>query len=356
MHRRITTSLLIGCSKMMREPGLLGAGLAASFSVDDCRHLSEDPIANIPVLVPGVTVHLQDDAISGWCDVEGLYEEKTRSITVQRALSPRRTKFTTLHELGHDQARRDVDVARRLARAGDDAGRRLEEKIADAFAAEILIPTEVVDEVFGPGAPTARAVVELFQHDRTGGSREACCVRAAQRFGHNGYVVLAAGDQIRFCAAVGTAYRVRRGSQQRQDHLIVKAAERRYAVSDHVRLRHPSGSETPEFSGQAVADGDYVFAVLTDATSPPWGGWNPPRDRTDRAAVAPELDCPDCDTATEAWTRCEVQPSHRVCGECGCCECKKPKGKIAEKRCMNCFTTKRVDLFDDGSSVCRDCG
>ena len=341
---------------MMREPDRLGAGLAASFSVEDRLQLSEDPTTTIPVVVPGVTVDLQDEPISGGCDVEGLYEEKTRSITVQRALSPRRTKFTTLHELGHDQARRNLDVARRLARAANDAGRRLEEKIADAFAAEILIPTDVVDEVFGGGAPTARAVVELFHHDRTGGSREACCVRGAQRLGGNGYVLLAAGAEIRFCSAVGTAYWVRRGSVQPGDHLIVKAAERGYAVSDNVRLCHPSGFETPEFSGQAVADGDYVFAVLTDATNPPWGGWHPPRDRTARSAAAPELDCPDCDTVTEAWNRCEVQPAHRVCGECGWCPCKKPKAKIAEKNCSNCFETKRVDLFDNGSSVCRDCG
>ena len=340
----------------MREPDVLGSGLASSFSVEDRRQLSEDPIAAIPALVPGVTVTLQDDPIGGGCDVEGLYHERTRSITVQRALSARRTKFTTLHELGHDQARRDFDVARRLARAGDEAGRRLEERIADAFAAEILIPTAVVDEVFGDGPPTARAVVELFHHSRTAGSREACCVRAAQRLGHNGYVLLAAGDEIRFCAPVGSAYRVRRGSRQPEGHLVTRAAERGYAVSDHVRLRHPSGFETPEFSGQAVADGDYVFAVLTDATSPPWGGWNPPRDRSARSATAPEIDCPDCDAVTEAWSRCEEQPSHRVCSECGWCECKKPQAKVAEKMCTQCFATKRADLFDDGNPVCRDCG
>lgn len=340
---------------MMREPDLLGAGLASAFSRDERRRLSEDPISSIPAVVPGVTVRVQNDPIDGGCDVEGLYHEQSRTITVQRALSPRRTKFTALHELGHDHARRDVDVARRLVRAGNEQGRRLEEKIADAFAAEILIPTEIVDEVLGTGAPTARTVVELFRDDRIGGSREACCVRAAQRMTHNGYVLLAAGSEIRFCAAVGGAYRVRRGSRQPEGHLIGMAAERGYAVGDHVRLRHPSGSETPEFSGQAVADDGYVFAVLTDATSPPWGGWNPPRDRQARSAAAPELDCPDCDAVTEAWTRCDVESAHRVCGVCGWCECKKPKGKVAEKRCDTCFATKRVELFPNGGSTCTDC-
>ncbi len=339
---------------MMREQDRLGIGLTRSFGAEELIALRDDPATAIRAVVPEVTVHVQDAPVDSACGVEGMYHEPSRTITVQRARSERRTRFTALHEFGHDQARRDIDVARRLARASSDGGRRLEERIADAFAAEILIPEDIVVAVLGDKAPTAVAVADLFDHYGVGGSREACCVRAAQRMTGSGYVLLAEGNVIRFCATVGGAYAVRRGSRQPEGHLIVNAGDRGNAVSDHVRLRHPSGSETPEFSGQAVRLGNYVFAVLTDATSPPWGGWHPPRDRQARSAGAPELDCPDCDTVTEAWKRCDTDPTHRVCSSCGWCACRRPKAKVSEKQCDTCFLMRRVDLFPDGGTTCVD--
>jgi hypothetical protein len=330
----------------------LAATLCSTFDEDELDLLREDPFEAMSLVVPDVRIELVDRLNATDCSVEGVYAESSRSITVQRAASFRRTRFTALHELGHDQARHSDDVAREIAQLTEEAGRRLEEKIADAFAAAVLIPESAVDDVLAGRAPKAQDVVDLFNHPGVAGSREACCVRMAQRMEGRGYVVLAEGDKVRFCATVGDVYRVARGASQPVGHLILKAADRGTAHDDNTRLRHISGGETPEFYGQAVSDDVYVFAVLTDSNTPPWGEWRPPR-RT--AASAPEMFCPDCDEISEAWARCDVDPSHRVCSTCTWCECRVPKVRVAEKRCGSCGTLKRVDLFEDGSELCVDC-
>lgn len=329
--------------------------LCAGFDRDELDLLREDALEAIPIVVPDVTLRIVDYDPSGDdCGIEGQYDESTRTIRVQCASSRRRTWFTALHELGHDQARRHPEVARAIAQLSADAGRRFEEEVANSFAAAVLIPNEVLEEVMGDKAPTAVAVVELFRDDRVHGSREACCVRAAQRMSGAGYVVLAEGGVVRFCAVAGGAYRVARGAVQDPAHLLRRAAEHGRATDYHVTLRHASGHPTPAFAGQAVADGLYVFAVLTDATQLPWGDWLPPRDSRP-ADGAPEIWCEQCDEITEAWHRCDSDSRHRVCGVCGWCDCRAPKAKLKERTCNSCTLAKHVDLFDEHPEICRDC-
>jgi len=334
------------------DPQKLAAVLCSVFDCDALDLLREDPFEAMSLVVPDVRIELVERLNASDCSVEGVYTESSRSIAVQRANSHRRSRFTALHELGHDQARHTDDVAREIAQLSEEAGRRFEEKIADAFAAAVLIPDSAADDILEGRAPKAQDVADLFNHFSVAGSREACCVRMAQRMRGTGYVVLAEGDTIRFCATVGGAYRVSRGTVQPDGCMIARAAERGAAQDDNARLRHASGAETPEFYGQAVSDGIYVFAVLTDSNTPPWGEWRAPRTAT---ATAPELFCPDCDEINEAWLRCDTDPSHRVCGTCSWCECNAPKVRVAEKRCDSCRTLKRVDLFAAGSEICVDC-
>lgn len=329
--------------------------LCAEFDPDELDLLREDALEAIPIVVPEITLRVVDyDPSQDDCGIEGHYDESTRTITVRRSTSRRRTWFTSLHELGHDRARQHPDVARAIAQLSPDAGRRFEEEIANAFAATILIPNEVLDAVMGDKEPTAVAVVELFRDDRVHGSREACCVRVAQRMTGNGYLVLAEGGIVRFCAVAGTAYRVARGAAQEPGHLLERAAEHGRATDNRVTLRHRSGAHTPPFAGQAVSDGPYVFAVFTDATNLPWGGWIPPRDSRP-ADGPPEMWCEECDEIVEAWQRCDTDPSHRVCGVCGWCECRVPKAKIKERTCKVCTIPKHIDLFDEHPEICRDC-
>lgn len=338
----------------MPSARVLAALLCEQFDQDELELLREDPLEAIELVVPEVTANLvEHDPAQPGCSLEGHYHEATRNITVQRAVSRRRTRFTALHEFGHDQARRHPDVARTIAQLSAAAGRRFEEEIVNAFAASILIPDEVVDAVLEDKPSTADAVIQLFHDPRVAGSREACCVRVAQRMLGEGYVVLAEDGIIRFCATVGSAYRVARGVEQDEAHLIRRASKVGRATDNNVTLRHATGTLTPLYAGQAVADEGYVFAVLTDATNLPWGGWLPPRSRA--WGEPPEIWCQECDEVTEAWQRCETDPSHRVCSSCGWCECRTPTAKTPEKTCKSCFLPKHVDLFNEDSEICSDC-
>lgn len=335
----------------MPSPRDLARVLIEQYTDRQLADLREGTFDAIMAIDPEVTVHVVVQLAKDDCGVEGMYHEPTNRIYVQEAGSVRRTKFTALHEFGHRRARETVATARELARLTSERSRRFEEKLADAFAAGILIPDHVVERILGGKQPTARHAAELFEDPEVGGSREACCVKLAQRMTGNGYVLLAQADTILFCASVGTALRVARGTSQGEDHLLAKASERGSAVSDHVTLTHRSGSGTPEYAGQAVASGGYVFAVLTDATSLPWGGWRLPSTET---GTAPEMHCESCDELVDAWDWCNIG-RHRICGECGWCACSQPKAKIPTRTCASCFLTKALAVFDGESTTCRDC-
>jgi hypothetical protein len=336
----------------MADSRTLARVLCDKLNADELDLLLEDPIEAIPLIDPAVSISLVSYEPGEGCSVEGLYHEATRSLTVQRAASRRRTRFTALHEFGHDRARHDKDVARYLASLGEVSSRKAEERVADAFAAAVLIPDSAVEEILSDKAPTAYDVVRLFQSDDVGGSREACCVRVSQKMGGEGYVVLAEGDVMRFCATVGGAYPIRRGASQAKVGLLHHAARRGAAKDPNTKLQFSDGRFTGVYAGQAVTDDIYTFAVLTDSTTPPWGGWIAPRLVE---GEAPEIFCQECDDITEAWRRCTTNPSHRVCSNCGWCECHTPRVKVPEKICGTCQLSKRVDLFPENGATCRDC-
>lgn len=165
-----------------------------------------------------------------------------------------------------------------------------------------------------------------------------------------GYVVLAESGVLRFCATVGGAYSIQRNTSQERVGLLARAATHASATDVNARLQFPDGRFTREYAGQAVTDGLYTFAVLTDSSAPPWGGWVPPR-RTQ--GEAPEIFCQDCDEFTEAWQRCDTNGSHRVCSSCGWCDCRAPKVKVPERVCQVCFISKRFDLFPTAATSAR---
>lgn len=336
----------------MPDTRALARTLCETLGGDELEILREDPFEAIPLIDPEVTIELVAYEPGEGCSVEGLYHEPTRSITVQAARSSRRTRFTAIHEFGHDRSRHVIPVARHLAFLSERAGRREEERIADAFAGAVLIPDDVVDAVLDGRQPTAHHLVELFHHPRAAGSREACCVRIAQRMSGEGYIVIAEGGVLRFCATVGGAFSIRRNTAQERVGFLTRAATHGSATDVNAQLQFPDGRLTREYAGQAVTDDLYTFAILTDSSSPPWGGWVPPR-RT--AGEAPEIFCQDCDEITEAWQRCDTDGSHRVCSACGWCECRTPKVKVAERVCKGCFNRKRTDLFPDDGKICTDC-
>jgi IrrE N-terminal-like domain len=340
-------------SALLADARALAEQLGAGFSNDERVALAGDPMSAIPELAP-LTVNVRRrDVARSQCSVEGLYLEEQGLIEVMPAMSARRTKFTTLHEFGHHLARNTRETARELAAAhaiSEVHSKRLEERIADAFAAELLVPTADVVALLDGHQPIAEHVRDLFE--LVEGSREACCIRMAQHMLANGYIILAEERTVRFCAVVGDAYSVRRGTIQDEHHLLAAAFANGYAQRDHVRMRHASGIQTREYGGQAVlTDDGYTFAVLTDATRLPWGGWRTPGDE---GPAGIDMECDGCGEEVEAWKRCPACTGP-ICPHCSWCACSAPRPpRVATQRCTACQQMKRIDLFD-GGKVCVDC-
>ncbi|MGO9334452.1 MAG: ImmA/IrrE family metallo-endopeptidase [Acidimicrobiales bacterium] len=283
----------------------------------------------------------------GGCSVDGSYRKgPPPRITVAEAASRARRRFTALHEYGHHLVKIDAEIHEVFA-TFDDGGMALEEAIADAVAAELLIPDSVVDQFIDKKGPAARAIVDLYH--ATLASREATCVRAAQRLLGSGYVMLAEEDVARFTANVGVPYRVARGTAQGADSLVARAANRGTA-REQSRVVFASGKPGELLFGDAVLDDGYVFAVFTDRPS-----WERLTLRNP-AEIVPSYEgsCRRCDVdfadSYSFCTRCN-EPRCPRCGDCWC----ETKAERATRTCTVCFLPWGLDRFSGESTVCKDC-
>lgn len=323
--------------------------LLAACTDEQRADLAADPLAAV-LSWPGLDVRLTTEVRSpGMCNTDGFYNADSTppQITIAESMSWRRRNFTALHELGHHLASRNPDVAELLW--GPD-GHRLEEDICDTFAVRVLFPDDLLEGVFAAPAPTAAQVAELFR--KSNASRAACCVAAARLLRSEAYVLTTDLDlRVIYAASVHTEYRLARGAVQPERGLVAHAARVGHARAP-AHVRFSSGAESPRLSGDAVRDGDYVFAVIT-AGIPPWGGpWNV---TTDRTPIAPEYDCAHCGHAWEAFVpaddrcdRCHM-PHCPSCGRCAC------EPRTLERRwCPSCGLITAA-FSSRSARVCRDC-
>lgn len=298
----------------------------------------------------GIQVEMQVDLKpTAECGIDGIYYHRPQPrICYAPSPSPGRRGFTVLHEFGHHlQADDEVLVDEQMLMPARES-QAVEEDLCDTIAAELLLPRERVDAVIPDEGPTADSVRELFA--RSEASREACCVRAAQRLHGPGYIVLADPDGIvRFAAPAGTPYRIRRDTGQGHGHLLARAGKAGTA-SGQAWLTHATGTRTPLMHAQAIGDGEYVYGVFTRGP-PPWGGLNVLPEEAPRAEY---VTCPHCDHEFPAYGRpCRSCGDYecRQCGKCGC-----NWTPAAERLCSRCFLRKPPAEFPEaGANVCLDC-
>jgi hypothetical protein len=294
----------------------------------------------------------EEHQIGGRCTVAGSFGAGAQpTITLVRTLSSGREIFTALHEYGHDLGSEDP-VLHDAFDDEPDQGKKLEEDVCDAIAAELLIPPEVVEDHIGSRGPTAQAVLEL--REATKASREACCVRGSQRIFGSGYVMLAHDGKAQFTAAHNVIYPVRRGTEQPEGHLVRKAAE---AGHDRARtpIRFPSGKMSPPYFADAVSDGKgYVFAVFVE-TNPPWikGPAIVPREDI---FPGQEAYCPHCEVDFEAHgAPCSNCGGYfhrpRGCGKCACQVIGTPEDRL----CNSCFLLRPRSDFTKSAKTCDIC-
>lgn len=291
----------------------------------------------------GVTVTVTDSVPAG-CSVAGSCDRRTKTITVVQAALPR-MKFTALHELGHLLGDDHDEFQTELYRLDQVTRRSVEEDTCEAFAAALLLPAAVVDDVLT--TVTARSVAELVGTVPTA-SREACAVAAAQRLRAPGYVMLLdSAGRAQFTARSGDALPIARGTEQSGGALDPLIGSGR-AVRDRGELLYASGSRTPTLYVDAAEVGSkrYVVAV-TDR--PDWEVLHVP-DRARATDRGVDGYCEQCATEFTSWRRCEHcgEPRH-TCGSCGCEAPPPPRGA---RTCQECFTHLPAACFPDATNVC----
>jgi hypothetical protein len=326
--------------------------IVSALAPDEREHLAGDPVGALEAL--GFEVRLlPEPEITGDCSVAGSHDPGPPPvIKVVRAASVGRQHFTALHEFGHARIKLDT-IIHDVFFDQPDGGRRFEEDVCDSIAGQLLIPDERVSQHIGAKGPTARSVIELIEASPNS-SREACCVRAAERIVGTGHVMLARDGCAQFTASHGTPFRVRRGTPQGDEHITAKAAARGRARGE-ATVVYASGSPSNIFFAEAaLAPDGYVVAMFVDA-APAWasGFVLPRRDAWEAAET--EGYCIHCevDFTTLAGPCLDCGDYvHAGPGGCGRCSC---GPKVHDALCDRCFLRRPLSEFTQSTTSCDIC-
>lgn len=315
--------------------------------------LAAEPFSGLQAM--GFSLRMRPEReIVGSCSVAGSLDHgPPPTITVVMAASTGRQHFSALHEFGHWAIRADTEIHDDFFEESD-GGVRLEEDVCDAMAGELLIPDEHVAQYIDKTGPTARSVIGLIR-STPNGSREACCVRAAERLFGPGHVMLTRNGMALFTASHSTPYRVRRNTPQGDGHITLKAAQVG-ALHGESTITYASGVSSNTFFADAAVDGEqgFVVAVFMEGR-PPWvkGVALPRHDAATDAEV--ECFCTHCEIdftgIGRPCPRCDgyVHHGQEGCGKCAC------RPQAAQVLCGGCFLRRPPSDFTRNPSTCDIC-
>jgi hypothetical protein len=226
-----------------------------------------------------------------------------------------------------------------------------EDAACDAFAANLLLPSTLVQQVVTDG-PTVESAVALFHRSKA--SRAAICVRLAEELRSPGTVaVLDSEGTVSFAASRGSIYPPARGSDQSANPLVAASLTEsradRVIQRDDSRIHYSTGHTSNRLYGQiAWCDGLYIAVMVEYGAA--WKHFSPPQDGTALSSSASRWeDCETCDTnfvVRSTCSRCREPRCPR--GHCRCT-------RAAERQCQQCFYLKPPSQFEDASKVCIEC-
>jgi hypothetical protein len=298
-------------------------------------------VLRVPEFVP------QDSQLG--CSVAGGYRWDPPTLIVTESMSRRRQQFTVLHELGHHIQKTDIALGTVIVEHREPEA--FEDACCDAFAAQVLLPDDLVDAHISDRGPTVSTAVELFAVSNA--SRAAICVRLVGRLQSPGVVVvLDQAGTVTFAAARGGIYPPARGSNQTANPLVEAAINTegagRTITRDDAQIWYRSGHSSDRLYGQAAWAGDRVFLMMVSHRAP-WLSFSPPRDGT-------------AQHTNDRWDECEhCQQSFVVNSFCPACEQPRcPSGHCdctakRYKTCMKCFLQRHHSQFLPGADICQEC-
>ena len=268
--------------------------------VGDLQPFRDDPAAAIASRLDFL-VEFREQRFNQ-CGIAGSFHPEKRLIVVGLAMSAGRVRFTALHELAHALGHQDA-IFQDWIFALEPQGRLAEERVANAFATQVLLPSSMVDAFIPVEGPSAWDVIQLWKKSLA--SREAVCVGAAQRLCYPGLVALVHGSTIQFAAGHSLLFQVSRDSDQGAGSFFDRATKNLTLRENDVELRLPENQFSGTFMADAYRDDDgYAFVVLQEHGA----AWAPATTFV-AEPVLYELECPLCD-------RTRVTPV-RVCPKCG---------------------------------------
>jgi len=193
----------------------------------------------------GITLHR--GRLAG--NQSGCYDKDTRTIVLDpRVTSPERLHFSFCHELMHDRIEQDDDLLSRLADAYIRSDDDTMERLCNEGAAELLMPSEDVQEmvlVYGFSTATIPALCQRYH-----ASSLAVAIQMAATASHQCYLVIAAPRYVRqedsppmlvdvkatqaqprlvmlyTVASPSAKYAIKRGRLVPTDHLMYEAWQR----------------------------------------------------------------------------------------------------------------------------------
>jgi len=294
--------------------------------------------------------------VSDDCSCDGYYLDgggllRVPAICFRADVDQARVRFTLLHELGHHLLRAVapelLDLVDEAAGVDGDPG-AVEERTCQAFAAALLLPDAVVDEVLKGQQPRPEHLVDL--HQSGGASWEAIAVKVASRIRGAGAVVLLREPGILSFAAPspGMPGPWPRSSPTDPTGSLARAHQvRRVAGRDAYRWRL-YGEQVLWCDTLPIHQG---LAIGVLSGTPTDGGLNILPDSAPASESDPAL-CPRCHDGylTSGWCdRCRG----RTCPDCHACAC--VDTRTGDRVCSNCCLLKLNSLFADDSTLCVDC-
>ncbi|WP_328306366.1 ImmA/IrrE family metallo-endopeptidase [Streptomyces sp. NBC_00442] len=311
------------------------------------ERLTQGALAELRIW-PELTVKdVPENETAPGCSVAGAYDYgPPPRLSIATSASHARRDFTALHELGHHLQKTSFDLMEPFSREAD-GGVLLEDAACDAFAAQILIPTHLVEQHVDAVGPTASAITRLWESSSA--SRMAVCVRAAQYLPAPGHVLLLDPDgHLAFAASHGLPP-LRRGSFQGDIPVIDRALTGYGRAQGRTQIRYRDGILGRELHTDTAPMGGYTVAVLV-TDSAPWRAFTPPTP--DTGPQSRNYDCANCDehyrSFEPACPRCRVPR----CPDCGRCACPL---RTPGRTCPGCFIVHPPAMFPTDSGRCLDC-
>jgi hypothetical protein len=272
----------------------------------------------------------------GWCD--GVSLAANRVICYAPSPGSRRQNFTLMHEFGHLLINEDDESLDWLADRADPSSDL--ERLCDAIAAEILLPSSTIARVLAGDAPEPRHLRQLYAGSHA--SEEVCAIALAAHLPVRGAVVLIRRKTatVTFAASSGwPPLSIPRGLSIPPRHPLRELGTRQrwsgWITSDLglAFVQQPNKTELPQdhrnplLRAQAEAGPRRTTAILLNAAStsqvaPEHSlGVETGKSYSRRSPAPGERACPTCGhaAATEHYPceECGVPP----CPACGHCRC-----------------------------------